>query len=60
VTHMRGMGVAKRDWAKHLKDEERKALQRLDNKIAQLVEHLAVLRTRRIRIQNRATARAKA
>lgn len=48
-----------RDWEKRLTAAERKALKALDNKIAALSDQVSILRMRRTKIQNRASARAK-
>jgi hypothetical protein len=49
----------KREWRKHLTDREATALARLEARIKRHEEALATLRPQRLRIQNRATARAK-
>jgi len=50
--------MTKRNWKKHLTDNERNTLAQLEKKLSDLAIKTLVLRNLRTKIQNRASARA--
>lgn len=50
--------MTKRNWKKHLTDNERNELARLEKRLADLAIKTLILRNIRTKIQNRASARA--
>lgn len=59
MTDLRSKKPNARDWRSHLTPEERKQVTALEREVAKLTERISVLRVQRLRIQNRATVRAK-
>lgn len=54
----RDIAMTKRNWKKHLTDNERKELFQLEKKLDALAIKTLILRNLRTKIQNRASARA--
>jgi hypothetical protein len=58
VSDLRKSRPNKRNWESHLTSDERREIAELEKKIRKLDQQSSILRGRRQRIQNRATARA--